>query len=49
MTNGSLMKGKSIAECSMGAGEQAHSYGDLGSPAKKQKKKKEKPSFCTFF
>ena len=30
-----------------GAGEQAHSFGDLGSPAKKQKKKiKEKPPFC---
>ena len=25
---------------SRGAGEQAHSFGDLGSPAKKQKKKK---------
>ena len=29
-----------------GAGEQAHSFGDLGSPAKKQKKIKEKPPFC---
>ena len=29
-----------------GAGEQAHSFGDLGSPVKKQKKKiKEKPPF----
>ena len=25
-----------------GSGEQAHSFGDLGSPAKKQKKKKKK-------
>ena len=41
----------------MGAGEQAHSYGDLGSPAKKQKKKKkrkiiiikDKPPFCLIF
>ena len=33
-----------------GAGEQAHSFGDLGSPAKKQKKKiKEKPPFCLIF
>ena len=32
-----------------GAGEQAHSFGDLGSPAKKQKKIKEKPSFCLIF
>ena len=30
----------------MGAGEQAHSFGDLGSPAKKQKTIKEKPPFC---
>ena len=28
-----------------GAGEQAHSFGDLGSPAKKQKKIKEKVHF----
>ena len=28
-----------------GAGEQAHSFGDLGSPAKKQKIE-EKPPFC---
>ena len=32
-----------------GAGEQAHSFGDLGSPAKKQKKIKEKPPFCLIF
>ena len=33
-----------------GAGEQAHSFGDLGSPAKKQKRKeKEKPPFCLIF
>ena len=32
-----------------GAGEQAHSFGDLGSPAKKQKKIKEKPPFFFFF
>ena len=32
-----------------GAGEQAHSFGDLGSPAKKQKKKKGKPPFCLVF
>ena len=36
-----------------GAGEQGHSFGDLGSPAKKQKKKKkkkrEKPPFCLIF
>ena len=34
-----------------GAGEQAHSFGDLGSPAKKQKKKKikEKPPFRLIF
>ena len=33
-----------------GAGEQAHSFGDLGSLAKKQKKKiKEKPPFCLIF
>ena len=31
-----------------GAGEQAHSFGDLGSPAKKQKIK-EKPPFCLIF
>ena len=31
-----------------GAGEQAHSLGDLGSPVKKQKKKA-KPSFCLIF
>ena len=30
-----------------GAGEQAHSFGDLGSPAKK--KKKEKPPFRLIF
>ena len=37
----------------MGAREQAHSFEDLGSPAKKQKtkkkKKREKPSFCSIF
>ena len=35
-----------------GARGQAHSFGDLGSPAKKQKKKikiKEKPPFCLIF
>ena len=32
-----------------GAGEQAHSFRDLGSPAKKQKKIKEKPPFCLIF
>ena len=35
-----------------GFGEQAHSFGDLGRPAKKQKKKftlKEKPSFRLIF
>ena len=35
-----------------GAGEQAHSFGDLGSPAKKFKKNltlKEKPSFRLIF
>ena len=32
-----------------GSGEQAHNFGDLGSPAKKQKKKKEKPPFCLIF
>ena len=32
-----------------GAGEQAHSFGDLGSPAKKQKKIKEKPTFYLVF
>ena len=33
-----------------GAGEQVHSFGDLGSPAKKQKTKiKEKPPFCLSF
>ena len=32
-----------------GAGEQAHSFGDLGSPALKQKNIKEKPSFCLIF
>ena len=32
-----------------GAGEQAHSFGDLGSTAKKQKKIKEKPPFCLIF
>ena len=32
-----------------GAGEQAHSFGDLGSLAKKQKKIKEKPPFCLIF
>ena len=32
-----------------GAGEQAHSFGDLGSPAKKQKQIKEKPPFCLIF
>ena len=31
-----------------GSGEQAHSFGDLGSPAKKQKIK-EKPPFCLIF
>ena len=33
-----------------GAREQAHSFGDIGSLAKKQKKKnKEKPPFCLIF
>ena len=32
-----------------GAGEQAHSFGDLGSPAKKQKKIKAKAPFCLIF
>ena len=32
-----------------GAGEQAHSFWDLGSPAKKQKKIKEKPPFYLIF
>ena len=32
-----------------GAGEQAQSFGDLESPAKKQKNKKEKPPFCLIF
>ena len=33
-----------------GSGEHAHSFGDLGSPAKKQKNKiKEKPPFCLIF
>ena len=32
-----------------GAGEQAHSFEDLGSPAKKQKKLKAKPPFCLIF
>ena len=33
-----------------GAGEQVLSFGDLGSPAKKQKKNiKEKPPFCLIF
>ena len=32
-----------------GAGEQAHSFGDLGSPAKKQIKIQEKPPFCLIF
>ena len=32
-----------------GAGEQAHSFGDLGSPAKKPKKIKGKPPFCLIF
>ena len=32
-----------------GSGEQAHSFRDLGSPAKKQKKIKEKPPFCLIF
>ena len=32
-----------------GSGEQAHSFGDLGSPAKKEKKIKEKPPFCLIF
>ena len=32
-----------------GAGEQAHSFGDLGSPAKKAKLIKEKPPFCLIF
>ena len=34
-----------------GAGEQAYSFGDLGSPAKKQKKIKikEKSPFCLIF
>ena len=32
-----------------GAGEQAHSFGNLGSPAKKQTKIKEKPPFCLIF
>ena len=32
----------------MGAREQAHNFGDLGSLAKKQKNK-EKPSFCLIF
>ena len=32
-----------------GAGEQAHSFEDLGSPTKKQKEIKEKPPFCLIF
>ena len=33
-----------------GAREQAHNFGDIGSLAKKQKKKnKEKPPFCLIF
>ena len=32
-----------------GAGEQAHSFGDLGSPAKKLKKVMEKPPFRLIF
>ena len=32
-----------------GAGEQAHSFGDLRSPAKNQKIIKEKPPFCLIF
>ena len=32
-----------------GAGEQAHSFGDLGSPAKKQKKNKGKASILFDF
>ena len=32
-----------------GAREQAHNFGDLGSLAKKQKKKKGKPPFCLIF
>ena len=32
-----------------GAGEQAHSFGDLGSPAKKQYKLKKKHPFCLKF
>ena len=33
-----------------GSGEQTHSFGDLGSPVKKQKKKiKEKAPFCLIF
>ena len=32
-----------------GSGEQAHSFGYLGSPAKSKKKIKEKPLFCLIF
>ena len=32
-----------------GSREQAHGFGDLGSPAKKQKKIKEKPPLCLIF
>ena len=40
---------RSTGNCLRGAGEQAHSFGDLGSPAKKQKKIEEKPPFCLIF
>ena len=38
----------STAYYERGAREKAHSFGDLGSPAKKQKNK-EKPPFCLRF
>ena len=37
----------STGNCFRGAGEQAHSFGDLWSPANKQIK--EKPPFCLIF
>ena len=40
----------STDNCFRGAREQAHNFGDIGSLAKKQKKKnKEKPPFCLIF
>ena len=39
----------SIGNYLRGAGEQAHSFGDLGSLAKKQKIIKEKPPFSLIF